>query len=418
MSNELLVVAGEASGDRAAAAVLSHLPGVRAFGMGGGAMASEGAELLCDLRETTALGVVEVAARALNVGYAYARIRAACAWRKPAAALLVNYTEFNTHLAEALWSQGTKVLWYGAPQVWAWRRGRGAPLRRYLDRMAVMLPFEEPIWREIGVDAHYVGHPALEESREKLATPIARVNGSPSARPPSEPRVAARELLGMTPFAWAVAILPGSRPHEVRRLLEPMLEGYEVVRRDRASVDARVLLAPSLDDKTREWAVAVATSHEAEVVHVDARAGMAYALPAFDAALCASGTASLECALAGAVPIVCYRVGLVTELGARALMTTNHVALPNILLGRRAFPELLQRNASKTRIAETLALVLDERDRFVESCAEVTRALGGKNQASRQVAQMLEPWLATGLAPSHQVQEIEVPPRGKVSAPA
>lgn len=420
MKSELLVVAGEASGDRAAAAVLSHLPGVRAFGMGGGAMAAEGAELLCDLRETTALGVVEVAARALNVGYAYARIRAACAWRKPAAALLVNYTEFNTHLAEALWSQGTKVLWYGAPQVWAWRRGRGTPLRRHLDRMAVMLPFEEAIWREIGVDAHYVGHPALEEGREKLlAPPIASVNGSASSRPPSEPRVAARELLGMTPRAWAVAILPGSRPHEVRRLLEPMLEGYEVVRRDRASVDARVLLAPSLDDKTRAWAVAVAERHQTEVVHVDARAGMAYALPAFDAALCASGTASLECALAGAVPIVCYRVGLVTELGARALMTTNHVALPNILLGRRAFPELLQRNASKTRVAETLALVLDERDRFVESCVDVTRALGGKNHASRDVAQMLEPWLAASVPSSQKPHEVGPPPfRAKVSTPA
>jgi lipid-A-disaccharide synthase len=244
--------------------------------------------------------------------------------------------------------------------------------------MAVMLPFEEPLWRGFGVDAHYVGHPALEERRSD--------------------RIAARELLGMTPKAWAVAILPGSRPHEVRRLLEPMLTGYEKVRRDLASVDARVLLAPSLDAATRAWARETADGSHVEVVDVDARAGMAYALPAFDAALCASGTASLECALARAIPIVCYRVGWATELGARAFITTPHVALPNILLGRGAFPELLQRHATASRMTDALANVLEERDSFLEACAAIEKTLDGHRSASQTVARMLEPWLATRAA--------------------
>ncbi|HSO36010.1 MAG TPA: hypothetical protein VLT33_25960, partial [Labilithrix sp.] len=125
---ELLVVAGEASGDRAGAAVVARLPGVRAFGLGGGALAAEGVELLADLRDTTALGIAEVARRALGVARAFAAVRAAAARRKPAAALLVNYTEFNARLAESLWASGTRVLWYGAPQVWAWRSGRAVPL--------------------------------------------------------------------------------------------------------------------------------------------------------------------------------------------------------------------------------------------------------------------------------------------------
>lgn len=375
---ELLVVAGEASGDRAGAAVIGHLRGVRAFGLGGGALATEGVELLADLRDTTALGVAEVARRALGVARAYAALRAACARRKPVAALLVNYTEFNARLAESLWASGTRVLWYGAPQVWAWRSKRAVPLRRHLDRMAVMLPFEEKIWRDVGVDAHYVGHPALEECRGD--------------------RVAARELLGMTPRAWAVAILPGSRPHEVRRLLQPMLAGYERVRRDFASVDARVLLAPSLDQEARAWARATAAAFRVGVVDVDARAGMAYALPAFDAALCASGTASLECVLARVVPIVCYRVGWATELGARAFMRTPYVALPNILLGRAAFPELLQRHATAPRMTDALANVLQEREAFLGACAEVEAALGDHRSASSTVARMLEPWLATRAA--------------------
>lgn len=376
--SELLVVAGEASGDRAGAAVLARLKdtGVRAFGMGGGALEREGVELVADLRDLTALGIAEVARRACNVGLAYARVRAAIARRKPDAALLVNYTEFNARLAETLWANGTRVLWYGAPQVWAWRRGRRVPLRRHLDRMAVMLPFEEDVWREVGVDAHYVGHPALEERRD-----------------PDAGRVPARELVGMTPFCAAVAILPGSRPHEVRRLLPAMLDGYESVRHDRASVDGRILLAPSLDEKTRDWVRTLAVDYEIDVVDIDPRAGLAYSLPAFDAALCASGTASLECALARAVPVVCYRVGWATELGARALMTTKHVALPNVLLDRRAFPELLQRDATPMRIAGALEDVLDRRDELVRACDEVVSALGGRTHASSEVARMLRPWL-------------------------
>jgi len=378
---ELLVVAGEASGDRAGAAVVSRLRGLRAFGMGGGALAREGVELVADLRETTAMGVAEVARRAYGVARAYARVRAAAVRRRPAAALLVNYTEFNARLAESLWQSGTRVLWYGAPQIWAWRSRRAVPLRRHLDRVAVMLPFEEPMWRELGVDAHYVGHPALEERCGE------------DAPAPQEARRAAREMLNLTPFAKAVAILPGSRPHEVRRLLGRMLPAYEAVRRDLASLDARVLLSPSLDADTRAWAHAMAAEHRVEIVDIDARAGTAFSLSAFDAALCASGTASLECALSRAVPVVAYRVGLVTELGARALLRTAHVALPNVLLGREAFPELLQRNASASRMEDALAKVLDERPAMLSACDEVVAALGDKRSASREVARMLEPWL-------------------------
>lgn len=378
--SDLLVVAGEASGDRAAAPVIAKLRGVRVFGMGGGALQREGAELVADLRDLTAMGVSEVARRAYGVALSYAKLRAAIARRKPAAALLVNYTEFNTRLAHALWEAGTRVLWYGAPQIWAWRSGRALPLRKALDRLAVMLPFEEKLWRDLGVDAHYVGHPALEDRRGP------------------EHRAATRERLGMTPFAPAVAILPGSRPHEVRRLLEPMLQGFEEVRRDRASVDARVLLAASLDDKTRRWAEDLAYGMEIESVDVDPRIGIGPSLPAFDAALCASGTASLECALAKVVPVVCYRVGWAAEAAARALLETPHVALPNVLLGRAAFPELLQRNAAASRIADELGKVLDEREGFVASCTELDAVLtaghGLVDSPSHAVARMLEPWLS------------------------
>jgi lipid-A-disaccharide synthase len=377
-SNALLVVAGEASGDRAAAAVVRRLGGVRSFGLGGAALASAGVELTCDIRASTALGVSEAAARAVHVLRAWRAVLRAARSRRPRAALLVNYSEFNMRLAPRLHDAGTRVLWYGAPQVWAWRQGRTTSVRTAIDRMALMLPFEEPIWRAAGVDAHYVGHPALETTQLDRET--------------------ARRALGMTALAAAVAILPGSRPHEVRRLLVPMLQAYESVRSDRASVDGRVLVAPSLDEGTRSWVSAVSQEWRVPTFDVDAYVGALSVLAAFDVALCASGTVSLEAALARAVPVVAYRVGLATELTARALVSTPHVALPNVLLGKRVFPELLQRDVRPQRLAAALGDVLDSRSALLRACEEVEARLEGHRRPSSEVARMLSPWLGARAA--------------------
>jgi lipid-A-disaccharide synthase len=239
--------------------------------------------------------------------------------------------------------------------------------------MAVILPFEEPLWRSAGVDAHYVGHPARE---------VAAFD-----------RAKARSTLGLTSLAAAVAILPGSRPHEVRRLLVPMLDGYEMVREERASIDARVLLAVSLDPDTLAFARSTCASRRVRAVDVSAAAGAVELLRGFDVAICASGTAALEAALARAVPVVAYRVGLMTELAARALVRTERIALPNVLLGRTAFTELVQRQACAQRIAEALSDALDHGPDLRRACDEVEATLGDACTPSKQVATMLAPWL-------------------------
>jgi lipid-A-disaccharide synthase len=342
--------------------------------MGGSSLEAQGVELVSDLRRSTALGVTEVAARACAIAKAYATVARAARKRRARAALLVNYTEFNAALATRLHARGVRVLWYGAPQIWAWRRGRAATLRPNVDRMAVMLPFEEALWRSQGVDAEYVGHPAREaawlERRE------------------------AREALGLTPYARAVAILPGSRPHEVERLLGPMLEAYERVRHDRASIDGRLLLAPSLEGAVRARAILAARRVGVEVLEVDGRVGAAPCLRAFDVSLCASGTAALEAALARAVPVIVYQVDLVTELAARRLLQTSQISLPNVLLGRDAFVELVQRDVQPKKIAQALARALDARTSLVRACDAVELALGTRRRPSFDVAQMLRPWLA------------------------
>jgi lipid-A-disaccharide synthase len=369
----LLVVAGEASGDRAAAAVVGQLRGTRAFGLGGPALQARDVELVEDLRATTAMGVGEVGARGLHILRAWRAVNRAVRRRRPNVALLVNYSEFNARLAPRLRAGGIRVVWYIAPQIWAWRPRRAASLRESLDHLAVVLPFEEETWRRLGVDARYVGHPALEVPRFD--------------------RASGRRVLGLTPYAAAVAILPGSRPHEVRALLPAMLEAYERLRAERASVDARVLLAPSLDVSTRAWLHARCAARRVGVFEVDPGAGAIQMLPAFDIALCASGTVSLEATLARAVPVVAYRVGLSTEIAARLWMRTPHVALPNVILGRRVFPELLQREARADRMAAAMDDALERRATFSAACDEVEAALGTERSPSAAVARMLETWL-------------------------
>jgi len=363
--SELLVVAGEPSGDRAAAKVVERLVsrGARPFGLVGAATEAAGAEACARVRP--ALGVLDVAARAGALAVAMARVRAAVRARRPRAALLVNYTDFNARLLGFLAREGVRVLWYAAPQIWAWRPRRGRTIARGARAMAVILPFEEALWRERGADARYVGHPSTEVERLDRAT--------------------ARRAVGLAAEGRALAVMPGSRASEVRRLLPAMLEAA-------AHVEARVLLTRALDDATRAWANARAREAHVPVHDVTADEGAPRVLAAFDAALCASGTASLECALAGVPPVVAYRLDALAAFVARRALRTPHVALPNVLLGRRAFPELLQDDARPDRMRAALG-ALEASETARADCEEVARALGVGHVPSHAVSEMIAPWL-------------------------
>lgn len=373
-----LLVAGEASGDRAAARVAAclHEVGVPTFGLGGAACAGAGVETCARVEEHGAMGMLDVAARASSIVRSMSVLRAAAKARRPRVAILVNYTEFNTRLAAALRPLGARIVWYAAPQIWAWRAGRGRRVARLVDTMAVVLPFEEAMWRGHGVDARYVGHPSLEAA--------------------GATREHARAALGIAAGASAVALLPGSRSHEVRRLLPAMLEaaGALHARRD---VEAHLMLSDGLDAATRRRAHDAARTARVPVhVHgVPVADGAAATLRAFDAVLCASGTASLEAAVANAPPVVAYKIDFMSALVARALVRTPHIALPNVLLDRRAFPELLQRRAQGDAMAIEVERLLAGHPRAaaLADCAAVRAVLGDVHEPSRRVADMACAWL-------------------------
>lgn len=362
----VLTVAGEASGDRIAAAIAVRLAAgnVRCFGMGGGASAAAGIDLVSDLRRTTAMGTVEVARRFPALVRAYVRLKRSARERRPLAAVLVDYTEFNVALGRWLRRRGIRVLFVVAPQVWAWRAGRMRAVARALDRLAVILPFEETLWRDAGVDAHYVGHPALDV--------------------PAADRRAVREKLGIAADAEAIALLPGSRPAEVRMLAVPMLEAWATLANARGSL-ARVLSAPSLDAATRAWLAHAAQRFGVPLLDVDPTLGAMAHLAGFDASIAASGTATLESALSGVPPVVVYRMGALSAAIAKRLVRTPHIALPNVVLGRRCYPELLQDQVEAARISDALAAVLRDRPGFAAAAQELRRRLHAAVAADRRL---------------------------------
>jgi lipid-A-disaccharide synthase len=333
--DEVLVVAGEASGDRIAALVARRLAarGERCFGVGGAACREAGVELCEDSQALAAIGPGEAIARLPRIAKAVARVLARVIVRPPRAALLVNFTEVNQRLGRALRALSIPVLWCVAPQVWAWRPGRLRTVRSAVDRLAVILPFEEALWRGAGVDARYVGHPSLEVPAPTEST-----------------RAALRARLGLPAREPVIAVLPGSRAGEIARLARTLAGAAARLVCSGKAAAARVILAPDLAPEARALCLASARAEGLPVVPGDAEHGAVPLLPAFDIALSASGTASLEAALAGAAPVVVYRLDPLSFALARRLVRTPHIGLANVLLGRRAFPELLQDEVTEARI--------------------------------------------------------------------
>ncbi len=370
----LLVSAGEASGDRAAAGVVKALDGmgsprVEVFGLGGAGLAELGVELVADARETAVVGVQAVLGRAPTVLQAFGRLALLARRRKPSVALLVNYTEFNLRLGRWLRSLGVPVLWYGAPQTWAWRPGRVRALAKAQDALAVFFPFEVDHFRRAGIDARYVGHPALEVIAPR--------------------RDLLRQALDLPHRAPAVAICPGSRDSEVRALLVRFLDAYARVRKRVAALDGRVLVSQGLTAEAKRFVLRIARAHGVSPLEVPPGDGAARWLHAFDASLVASGTASLEAALAGAVPVIAYRVSRVAGLVLRGFLHVEHIGLPNLVLGERAFPELIQGDVTAFKLAAALRQVLDRHDRAVAAC-DLVRSRFGDARPSQTVAEMLQ----------------------------
>jgi lipid-A-disaccharide synthase len=382
---KIMFVAGETSGDHHAAAVIQALgKRVDCFGLGGPAMAEAGLRLDLDLASRSVIGFVEVLKHAAYFRRAFKLAERLLADQRPDLLVLVDYPGFNLRLAAKAHRLGIPIAYYISPQVWAWKRGRVKTMARLLDKMLVTFPFEKPLYDQAGLDCALVGNPLLD------AIPKALQWKGP-ADPGAARQGALRASLGWPKAGQVVGLLPGSREQELRWLLPVMLEAADRLRaKGRRFV---VVKPPSAPDAWYEPVRAAAARGLAVSLFQGASQAQAYAArAACDAALVASGTATLETALLGTPFLILYRVHPLTYAIGKRLVKIHSIGLANVVAGRRVVPEYLQQGLDPEAIAADLHRLLGsaaERRAQRQGLAPGLRSLGGPGVAKRVARELL-----------------------------
>lgn len=365
----LLMVAGEASGDQHGAALVQALreayPQLQVFGLGGERMRAAGVETLADVQALNAVGAVEILAK-IPQGLRMARhLRRAAARRSTRVAVLIDAPGFNLPFARQLKRAGLRVVYYVSPQIWAWRPGRITKIAQRVDKMLTLFPFEVPLYAAAGVDAEYVGHPLIDRLRDL----------------PSPEHAAA--LCGLEAQHPIVALLPGSRPQEVRRLLVPMLEALQLIQQSLPPVQGVLPVAPNLPIRMVE---ALVRRYPVRLRLLPGHSDQALRAATF--AMVASGTATLEAGFIGTPMVVVYKVHPLTAWLARRLIRIPWIGLVNIVAGASLVPELLQQQVEAHALA-THAMRFLEQPTEVQRCRRrlaVLRQVLGQGDSARRAA--------------------------------
>ena len=361
-----MLVVGEASGDIHGAGLVDALwkrdPTLKIFGVAGERLQQTRFETLFSVSRLTGMGLVELAGNFKNLWQAYRLLRRALRERRPSLLVLIDFPEFNLRLAKLARQLALPVLYYVSPQVWAWRRQRVRQIERWVDRMAVVFPFEVPFYRQHGVDVSFVGHPLLEDIH---------VN---------ESRETVLGRLSLDPAKPTIALLPGSRRREVEYHLPVMLQAAARLQRESA-VQFLFVRAATVDRAMIE------TELKRASVRIPIVEDNRYdAVNASDLAWVASGTATLEAALLLKPMIVVYRLAVLTYLIARWLVKVDHVAMVNLIADKRVVPELIQSEFNADRLIEESRLLLNDRERYrsvVDELSRLREKLGSPGAAER-----------------------------------
>jgi lipid-A-disaccharide synthase len=365
----IFLSAGEASGEHYGALLLEELrsrsPGARFIGMGGTRMEALGCERIVKSEDVAVMGITEVVRHLPRIYRAYRKLKLAIRERRPDIAVLIDFPDIHLKLAEEFHRLGIPVVFFVSPQLWAWKKGRIRKVQRYVDRMLVIFPFEEPFYRERGVDATYVGHPLADLPLPTIA------------------RAAFAEQNGLQARSCWIGLLPGSRAKEIRLNLPEMLAGARGLLAHDSNLEFLLPLAPTLTWEQQHEARALLTeqAHGLPVRLVgDARAALHHAR----GSIVASGTATVEAALIGNPFVVVYRVSPLTYAIAKRVVTVPHVAMVNLVAdqnpARRLVPELIQDDFQGERIVQELEPLLAEgvaRTEMMAGLAAVARKLHG-----------------------------------------
>ena len=365
---EILFVAGEASGDLHAAGVARELRIQRApfelAGIGGDEMRAADVRLIEHIERLAVMGVAEVLRHVPRHWALLGTMRRRLCEGNVALLVLIDYPGFNMKLAAKAKAAGVPVLYYITPQVWAWGAKRLGKLAETVTRAAVILPFEEQLLRAHGVSATFVGHPLLD-----------RVQSLPT-------REEARATLGLPPEATVLGIFPGSRAQEIARHLDSFVATARELQRRQPDLRVVVSAAPHVEIDERRCPYPIVRSASFVVFR------------AADAAMCKSGTTTLEAAVAGCPLVVAYRTSRLTYAAAKRLVRIPNIGLVNVVAGRAVAPEFIQHAVRPAAVADALEPLLDRssaaRAKMVRALSEVCASLGEPGAARRVAAMALE----------------------------
>jgi lipid-A-disaccharide synthase len=371
LSARLLLSCGEASGDLYAGALTRQLraldPSIAVAGLGGPQFAAAGGTLIDDYRDLAVTGLTEAIAKLPRSLEARRRLVADAGRHRPDALVLIDFPDFNFRLAPLIKRLGVPVVYYISPQIWAWRPKRLDTIRRIADLVLVIFPFEEAIYKAGGVPVEFVGHPLID-----LAKPATDRRGFLSA-------------LRLTPGAPTVAMLPGSRPNEVSRILPELAAAAERIAAAVADAQFVIARAPHLDDRLfdpvrdRRLRAAIVEG-ETDTV-----------LASADVALTASGTATVQTALHDTPMVIVYRVSPLSYRVLRRLVKVEAIGMVNLIAGERIVPELVQDEFTADAVAREAVSMLTDPARAAtirDGLATVRARLGGPG-ASRRAAQAI-----------------------------
>lgn len=368
---KIMIIAGEASGDlhgsNLVREMLSLNPDLSFYGIGGERLKERGVELVANSADMAVVGLTEVFAKLGFILKVRRHLKESLRYSSPDLLILIDYPDFNMPLAKTAKKYGIKVFYYISPQVWAWRRRRKFSLGKTVDRMAVILPFEEEIYNDVELDVRFVGHPLLDVVKRKYT-------GEEASR-----------KFGLNPGVTTVAILPGSRKNEVGKLLPEMLRASVMLKKKIPDCQFILPLADTLKMNDLSYFIRQC-SLDIKVIEHDTYDAMACA----DIAMVASGTATLETALLEVPMIVAYKVSPLSYLLGRIFIDIDHIGLVNIIAGKTVAPEFIQGRVDAEKMSDEVFNILNDKNRKMAIKAELRRVKEklGKPGAAQKAAAM------------------------------
>lgn len=370
-----MISCGEASGDLYAGALAAELhrrePAAEIFGFGGQRLEAAGGRLIGDYGPYSVTGITEIVTKLPRSFAMLRKLIDAARELRPHVFIAIDFPDFNFRLMAALSKLGIPIVYYISPQLWAWRPGRMETMKAHVDRVLVIFPFEEELYRRAGVAAQFVGHPLVDLARA------------------GQPRDLFLRERGLNPDAPTVALLPGSRRNELERIVPVMVRTIPLIKAQIPTVQFAVACAPSL----AETLFAPLVSDELHVPLVLVHERTDDVLAASDVVITASGTATIQCALHEKPMVVVYRLSPLTYRLGKPFVQVDTYAMPNLVAGSRIVPELIQDDFTPERTASEVLSFLTDREKYTRTCEALRRvrqALGAPGASARAAEAVLQ----------------------------